>query len=106
MGDTSKLTTAGIDADMVRYVAYLVRLGITDEQAAAFSQQFSAIIDYFQRLNEVDTSQTPPANQAGGRGNVLRDDEVRPSMEREAFLKNAPRHRDGCVEVPLVLDEA
>jgi aspartyl-tRNA(Asn)/glutamyl-tRNA(Gln) amidotransferase subunit C len=94
-----------IDAEMVKHVAYLVRLGITEEEAQAFSQQFTAIIDYFQRLSEVDTSRTTPATQLTGVRSVMRADEARPSMEREAFLKNVPQSEAGFVKVPTVLGE-
>jgi aspartyl-tRNA(Asn)/glutamyl-tRNA(Gln) amidotransferase subunit C len=100
-----KAEPAAIDAEMVKHVAYLVRLGITDEEAQAFSRQFSTIIEHFQRLNEVDTSETPPATQLTARRSVMRPDEVRPSMEREEFLRNVPHHQDGCVRVPTVLGE-
>src|SRR3972149_141254 len=75
-----------IDVDMVKHVAFLVRLGISDEEAQAFSKQFTSIIDYFHLLNEVDTSNTPSAAQTSGVQNVLREDEVKPSMPREEFL--------------------
>ena len=94
-----------IDPELVKHVAYLVRLGITDEEAQAFSQQFTAIIDYFQRLNEVDTSQTTPATQLTANRSVMRADEARPSMDREDFLKNVPHHEGGFVKVPTVLGE-
>ena len=90
---------------MVRHVAFLVRLGIQDEEAQAFSHQFSAIIDYFHLLNEVDTGDVPPACETSNTRSVMRPDEIRPSMRREDFLKNVP-HRDGdYVQVPLVFGE-
>ena len=94
-----------IDADMVRHVAYLVRLGIREEEARAFAHQFSDIIDYFHLLNEVDTADVPPACETSTTRSVMRLDEVRPSMPREDFLKNVP-HTDGDhVQVPLVFGE-
>jgi aspartyl-tRNA(Asn)/glutamyl-tRNA(Gln) amidotransferase subunit C len=96
---------AAIDPEMVKHVAYLVRLGITEEEAQAFSQQFTAIIDYFQRLNEVDTSQTPPATQLTAARSVMRADETRPSLDREEFLRNVPHRQGGYVRVPMVLGE-
>ena len=94
-----------IDSDMVKHVAYLVRLGISEEEAQSFSHQFSAIIDYFNLLNEVDTSDTPPATQAFHRNMVLRSDEVKPSMPRAEFLRGAPESEEGCVKTPTVLDK-
>ena len=97
--------TFKIDADMVKHVAFLVRLGITDEEAQGFSQQFSAIIDYFNLLNEVDTSDTPPATQVIHANMVLREDVAKPSMSRDEFLKNAPASEEGYIKVPTVLGE-
>ena len=94
-----------IDAGKVRHVAQLVRLGITDEEARAFSGQFTAIIDYFHLLNEVDTRDVPPATQAAGLRSVTRPDQVRPSMSRDDFLKNVPNKDGAYVLVPPVFDE-
>jgi aspartyl-tRNA(Asn)/glutamyl-tRNA(Gln) amidotransferase subunit C len=94
-----------IDADMVKHVAFLVRLGIREEEARAFSHQFTAIIDYFRLLNEVDTGNVLPASETSSTRSVMRADEVQPSMPRQDFLKNVP-HRDGdYVQVPLVFGE-
>lgn len=94
-----------INSETVRHMAFLVRLGITDEEAEAFSSQLSAILNYFQLLNEVNTDQVPPATQLPGLRNVLRPDEVSPSLDREAFLANVPRRSGPYVEVPVVLGE-
>ena len=96
---------ASIGPDIVKHVAYLVRLGISEDEALAFSRQFTAIIDYFQMLNEVDTRQTVPATQLTSARSVMRPDEVSPSMDREAFLQNAPHREAGYVRVPMVLGE-
>jgi aspartyl-tRNA(Asn)/glutamyl-tRNA(Gln) amidotransferase subunit C len=111
MGNTSvkqnshELESFTIDADMVKHVAFLVRLGIREEEARAFSHQFTAIIDYFHLLNEVDTANVPPASEISSTRSVMRADEVQPSIPRQDFLKNVP-HRDGdYVQVPLVFGE-
>ena len=90
---------------MVKHVAHLVRIGITDDEAQAFSQQVSAIIDYFRLLNEVDTSDVPSAAEITNTRNVMREDQVTPSMSREEFLNNTPRREGGLVKVPSVLSE-
>ena len=97
--------TFTIDADMVKHVAYLVKLGIKEEDAQAFSHQFTAIIDYFHLLNEVDTEKVTPACETSNTRNVMREDIVQPSMPHADFLKNVP-HQDGStVQVPLVFGE-
>ena len=97
--------TQTIDTKTVEQIATLVRLGISEEEAEKFSGQFSSIIDYFNMLNEVDTTDVPPASDIANAENVLREDEVKPSMSREEFLKNAPQSERGYVKVPTVLGE-
>lgn len=98
-------STDQIGTEMVKHVALLVRLGITDKEAREFSHQFNAIIDYFHLLNEVDTSLVPPANASAQASNVLRADQVAPSMSREDFLKNVPHSEGAFVRVPGVFEE-
>ena len=95
--------TQTIDTKKVEQIATLVRLGISEEEAEKFSGQFSSIIDYFNMLNEVDTTDVPPASDIANAENVLREDVVKPSMSREEFLKNAPQSERGYVKVPTVL---
>lgn len=97
--------TNKIDTDMVKHVAHLVRLGISEEEAQKFSGQFSSIIDYFTMLNEVDTDNIPPASDITNNKNVLREDIAQPSMSREEFLNNAPQSERGYVKVPTVFGE-
>ena len=97
--------TQTIDTKKVEQIATLVRLGISKEEAKKFSRQFSSIIDYFNMLNEVDTTDVPPASDIANAENVLREDVVKPSMSREEFLKNAPQSERGYVKVPTVLGD-
>ena len=97
--------TQTIDTKTVKHIAFLVRLGISEEEAEKFSGQFSSIIDYFNMLNEVDTENVPPASDIANAENVLREDVVQPSMSREEFLKNAPQSERGYVKVPTVLGD-
>ena len=97
--------TKTIDTKTVEQIATLVRLGISEEEAEKFSGQFSSIIDYFNMLNEVDTENVPPASDIANAENVLREDEVKPSMSHEEFLENAPQSERGYVKVPTVLGD-
>ncbi len=103
--DKEPKTTFTIDAEMVKHVAYLVRLGITDEEAQAFSPQLTEIIDYFHLLNEVDTAAVTPASQTSRIRSVMREDEVQPSMPRQDFLENVPKPEGNLVRVPQVFGE-
>jgi len=90
------------DANLVKHIAYLVRLGITEAEAQVFGQQFESIIEYFNLLNEADIDEVEPAGQARHTTNVLRDDIVQPSLPRQVFLANVPEHNDIYVQVPVV----
>jgi aspartyl-tRNA(Asn)/glutamyl-tRNA(Gln) amidotransferase subunit C len=105
MTPLTPIPSFAIDAGMVKHVAYLVRLGIQEEEAQAFSHQFASIIDYFQLLNEVDTEDVQPACETSNIRSVMRPDEVLPSMSREDFLKNVSHRNGDFVQVPQVFGE-
>jgi aspartyl-tRNA(Asn)/glutamyl-tRNA(Gln) amidotransferase subunit C len=94
-----------IDTETVKHIAFLVRLAIQEEDAQSFSDQLTSIIDYFHLLSEVNTKDVPSAAGTFSITNVMRPDDVLPSMSREDFLKNVP-HRDGdYVRVPQVFGD-
>lgn len=99
------IATHRIDTEQVRHIAQLIRMAVTEEEMAAFSEQMSTIIDYFDLLGEADVSDVAPASQPPISRAHLRADEPTPSLPREDFLANAPRQRDAYVQVAMVLDE-
>jgi aspartyl-tRNA(Asn)/glutamyl-tRNA(Gln) amidotransferase subunit C len=90
------------DRELVKHIAYLVRLGISEEEARVFGQQFETIIEYFNLLNEADLAEVEPAGQALQSNNILREDRTQPSLPRPAFLANVPEHDDTYIHVPVV----
>ena len=89
----------------VEHVAELAHLALTDGEKELFREQLSSILEYAERLQGVDTSGIPPTATVLPLENVLRDDEVQPSLPREDVLFNAPAVENGHVCVPLVLEE-
>ncbi|MEA2647112.1 MAG: aspartyl-tRNA(Asn)/glutamyl-tRNA(Gln) amidotransferase subunit [Chloroflexota bacterium] len=89
-----KLTT-----EQVRHVAELARLGLDDTELEALAGQLSTILDYIDMLEQLDTSAIPPTAQVGELTDVMRDDEVRPSLGAEAALANAGATEDGYFRV-------
>ncbi len=87
----------------VSNVAMLSRLSFSREEMAEYAEKFSAIIDYI--LQKADTEDVPPTAHALPMQNVLREDVVRPSIDRELALLNAPEKEDGYFKVPRVLEE-
>ncbi len=88
----------------VLHIAHLARLELTEEEIEQYRQQLSAILDYFQKLQEVDTEGIPPTASVLPPRSVLRPDEPRPGLPREALLANAPDVEDGQFRVPPVLE--
>ena len=99
MNTKSKLTR-----DKVQHIADLARLALSDDEQALYQEQLSAILEYFERLRELDTEAIPPTATVLPLHNVVRADEPGPSFPREDILTNAPDAEDGCFKVPAVLE--
>ncbi len=95
----------GLTREAVQHVAHLARLGLTEEEVELFGSQLSAILDYFQTLQELDTDAIPPTAQVIEVTNVFRDDVPRPSISLEDVLLNAPFREEGYIRVKAVLEE-
>ena len=87
----------------VEHVAALARLGLTEVEKERLRDQLSSILGHINALGELDTGAIPPTAQVVALTNVMRADEVRPSLPREAVLANAPRQADGFFEVHAIL---
>ena len=94
-----KLTLA-----QVEHIAELARLALSDEEKALYQEQLSAILEYAERLQAVDTSAIPPTATVLPLRSVMRADEPHDSMSREDVLANAPRAEADCFHVQAVLD--
>ena len=90
----------------VEHVAALARLGLTSEEKERLLGQLSSILAHIAVLSELDTAAIPPTAQVIELTNVMREDEVRPSLPRAAVLANAPRQADGFFEVDAILGGA
>ena len=89
----------------VEQVAMLARLQLSDDELDRMTNQLGDILEYIGLLSELDTEAIEPMAHASEIANVLRDDVVRPSLDREAALANAPHHDGQCYLVPAVLGE-
>jgi len=93
-----------ISREQVEHVAYLARLGLTEDEKAHFQEQLSHILEVMQVMNQVKTDDIPPTAQVIPLGNVLREDEVRPCSPTEEILQNAPQRDDDFFRVRPVLE--
>jgi aspartyl-tRNA(Asn)/glutamyl-tRNA(Gln) amidotransferase subunit C len=94
-----------IDEAQVRRVAVLSRLELSDAEVTRFSDQLSSIVEYIEKLNELDTDNVEPLAHCLPVHNVLREDVPRPSLSNEAALANAPEREDAYFKVPKILDD-
>lgn len=92
-----------LSRDDVVKVASLARLKLTEGELEDFRLQLGGILDYVAMLNEVDTDGVEPMVHAIELANVFRDDEVRPSLPRDAALANAPKTDGRFFLVPQIL---
>lgn len=93
-----------LSLEEVQHIANLARLQLSPEEQARFKEQLSAILDYFARLQELDTAGIAPASGSIGSVGVLREDQPRPSLRPEDLLKNAPLVENGQFRVPPVFE--
>ena len=93
-----------LSREQVEHIAQLARLALSEEEKALYQGQLSAILDYFERLQELDTEAIPPTATVLPLRSVMREDEPRPATDRGDVLANAPAAEDGCFQVPAVLE--
>ncbi|MEK3789215.1 MULTISPECIES: Asp-tRNA(Asn)/Glu-tRNA(Gln) amidotransferase subunit GatC [Paenibacillus] len=93
-----------ISADNVRHVAKLSRLNLTAEEEEIMTGQLNAILKYAEKLNELDTDEVEPTTHVLHVSNVMREDEVRPSLSLDEVMLNAPDEEEGQFKVPAVLE--
>lgn len=93
-----------IDREMVVHIAELAKLQLTDEEIERYAEQLSDILDYAERLQQLDTDAISPTASVLPLRNVLRDDRVYPSLPRDEALAAAADIADGQFRVEAVWD--
>lgn len=94
-----------IDTEQVKKVAKLARLELTEDEITEFTGQLGAILEYVEKMNELDTTDVEPLAHCLPITNVLRDDEIRDSLGTEKTLVNAPERDGPFFKVPKILDD-
>lgn len=90
----------------VAHVARLARLDLTEPELELFTGQLAAVLDHVRDVEALDVEGVVPTGHPSGLRNVLRDDAVRPSLDRDEVLGQAPATEGGRFKVPPVLGEA
>ena len=93
-----------LSREEVLHIARLARLGLTEAEVNRISEQLSNILENFEILQQVDTSDVSPTAQSITLQNVMRNDEVAPSLPPGEILANAPRREGDCFRVRAVLE--
>ena len=94
-----------ITREEVRHVARLARLALTDEELEPMREQLDAILAYIDKLRELDVEGVEPTAHAVPLVNVMRDDELAPSLSQEAALANAPDRAGELFRVPRIIED-
>ena len=90
--------------EQVEHIALLARLELSDEEKEREAGELSQILNHFEQLRALDTTDVPPTEHVFPVVNVLRADSPRPSLPREAALANAPESAGGMFQVPRVVE--
>lgn len=92
-----------ISREEVLHIAKLARLSLSEEEITMYTHQLGDILNYVQKLNELNIDDVEPMKHVLDMVNVLREDKELPSLSREDVLKNAPEHDKEFFKVPRVL---
>ena len=93
-----------ITYELVDYIANLGRIELPENDRELFREQLESILDYIDKLNELDTTGVEPMIHTLSLSNVFRADQVKPSLPREAALANAPERTEDSYKVPAVIE--
>jgi aspartyl-tRNA(Asn)/glutamyl-tRNA(Gln) amidotransferase subunit C len=93
-----------LSREEVLHIARLARVALTEAEITRLSEQLSSILENFEVLQQVDTTDVPPTAQSVALQSVMREDEVVPSLPPEDILANAPRREGDCFRVRAVLE--
>ena len=93
-----------ITDETIDYVGILAKLELSREEKEAAKNDMSRMLDYIDKLNQLDTTQVEPMSHVFSMNNVFREDVVTNGDDRENILKNAPEQKDGAFKVPKTVE--
>jgi aspartyl-tRNA(Asn)/glutamyl-tRNA(Gln) amidotransferase subunit C len=93
-----------ITDETIEYVSILAKLELTEEEREAAKKDMGRMLDYIDKLNELDTSGVEPMSHVFPVRNVFREDEITNGDESEKTLKNAPEEKDNMFVVPKTFE--
>lgn len=93
-----------IDKKTIEKTAKLANLELTENENIEFTNQISDILDYVEKINQLDTSSVEATDHIANLKNVFREDIVQDSIELSKIEKMAPEYENGYFVVPKVID--
>lgn len=93
-----------IDDETIEYVGILAKLDLDDAQKEAAKKDMARMLDYIDKLGELDTEGVEPMSHVFALQNVFREDVVTNGDDRESILANAPEEKDGMFMVPQTFE--
>lgn len=93
-----------ISDETIEYVGILAKLELSDEEKEAAKKDMASMLDYIDRLNELDTDGVEPMSHIFPVHNVFREDVAANGDDRDNMLKNAPAVKDGSYKVPKTVE--
>jgi aspartyl-tRNA(Asn)/glutamyl-tRNA(Gln) amidotransferase subunit C len=88
----------------IEHLSVLARISVSEEEKELFGSQLSSILDYMEKLNELDTKNIEPTSHVLSLYNIDRDDMPRPSIPQEDALMNSPDHTGKFYRVPKIIE--
>ena len=95
-----------VSSDLVRHIARLSRISVDEPRVEDLARQLGSILEYFDKLQELDTSQVQPLVHPVELSNVLADDQPHQSLTADQALTNAPQHDGNFYMVPKVIGDS
>ena len=99
------MSSSTISVDEVRRVAKLARIKLSPTEEELFTKQLGPVVDYFEVLNKIDTSQVKPSFQITELKNVFREDQVLKSFSQSKAISTAPKTSNGFIVTKASIDK-
>lgn len=106
MSDQPQSSSPSLSREEVEHVALLARLDLSPVEIEQYGSSLNRILGYFQKLDELDTTDVPPTSHPAPIPNVTRKDESKPSLTVEEALQNAPEQELNCFKTPPIIPES
>lgn len=89
----------------IEYLTKLARMELSAEEKASLEKDLDAVIGYMNTLSKIDTEGVTPMEHVLGLSNVMREDNIVPSYDRDTLLSCAPKSEDGFYDVPIAVEQ-